>query len=132
MKLKIKIKEVKEERRPLTIEEQCVFSISNNGSYTDDLVEAANQHLKDINLSSVEESDDTVTSLGIFRTETTRDATDNEIRAWHCLRIVEQCYDSCAGCIKNRNHVTCTAFSDEIQANGLLLNKEVILELVDE
>lgn len=131
MKLKIKIKEVKEERRPLTIEEQCVFSVSNN-CYSGDLVKAAKQHLKDINLSSVEKSPNTLTSLGIFRTETIRDATDNEIRAWHFLRIVEKCGDSCVGCIKNGNHVSCTAFSDEIQANGLLLNKEVILELVDE
>ena len=132
MKLKIKIKEVKEERRPLTIEEQCVFSISNDNSYSDGLVKAAKQHLKDINLSSVGKSDDTVTSLGIFRTETIRDATDNEIRAWHLLRIAEKCYDSCAGCIKNRNYVPCTALSDERSADELLFNKEVILELVDE
>ena len=132
MKLKIKIKEVKEERRPLTIEEQCVFSISNNSSYTDDLVEAAKQHLKDINLSSVGKSDDTVTSLGIFRTETIRDATVNEIRAWHCLRMVELCVDSCWGCIRDRNQISCNAFSDERSANELLFGKEVILELVDE
>ena len=125
MELKIRIKEVKEEARKLTIEEWAVYLLSKNGN-------SIHQH----------EAEDIVKSWGLiefendlmghFRTETIRDATDNEIRAWHCLRIVEKCYDSCAGRIKNRNHVSCTTFSDEIQANGLLFNNEVILELVDE
>jgi len=120
MKLKIKIKEVKEERRLLTIEEQCMYSISNNKSYSGNLVRAAKQKLDEMNLGDVLETDG-LTALGIFRTETIRDATDNEIRAWYC-----------AGCIKNSYHVACTVFSDEIEANTLLLNKEVVLELVDE
>jgi hypothetical protein len=129
MKLKIKIKEVKEERRPLTIEEQCMHSVATNPNYTDAYRGEVSRHLDKIGFVK-RVYDGNVT--GLFRKETIRDATDNEIRAWHFLRIVEKCGDSCVGCIKNGNHVSCTAFSDEIQANGLLLNKEVILELVDE
>ena len=130
MKLKIKIKEVvKEEAKPLTIEEQCMHSVATNPNYNDSYREEVSRHLDKIGFVKRIYNGNVT---GLFRKETIRDATDNEIRAWHLLRIAEKCYDSCAGCIKNRNYVPCTALSDERSADELLFNKEVILELVDE
>ena len=51
MKLKIKIKEVKEEVRKLTIEERCMYNISKNGikdGYIPDLISNVNNRLKEI------------------------------------------------------------------------------------
>ncbi|MFA5453117.1 MAG: hypothetical protein WC248_06055 [Candidatus Methanomethylophilaceae archaeon] len=127
MELKIKIKEVKEEVKPLTIEEQCMHSVITNPMFKDAYRDEVRRHLDEIGFVKPI-YDGNVT--GLFRKETTRDATDNEIRAWHCLRMVELCVDSCAGCIKNRNNISCNVFSDERSAKELLFNKEVILGLV--
>ena len=126
MKLKIKIKEVKEDVRKLTIEEWAVYLLSVNGN-------SIFQH----------DAQDIVKSWGLvecvnglialFRTETIRDAAPKEIIAWHCTQIWKPC--NMIGCEYFTNCPKkggCEVISDYKKSMDILNGKEVILELVDE
>jgi len=129
MELKIKIKEVKEEARKLTIEEWAVYLLSKNGN-------SIHQH----------EAEDIVKSWGLiefendlmghFRTETIRDATLDEYRAWAYLQLKEHCSCTerktssldCDDCFLSG--VCIASYSKTKNAKYILEGKEVILELV--
>ena len=128
MELKIKIKEVKEEARKLTIEEWAMYLLSKNGR-------SIYQH----------DAQDIVKSWGLiefengligFRTETIRDATPEEYRAWTYLQLVKHCTCSerkissldCNDCFLSGACVA-SDFKTKI-AIYILKGKEVILELV--
>ena len=124
MELKIRIKEVKEEMRELTIEEWAMYLLSKN-------VRSIYQHdaqdiVKSWGLIEFENG-----LIGLFRTVTIRDATPEEIMAWHCTQIWKlcdmigvECYDNCP------KRGGCLARDEWIKAKELLEGKEVILESV--
>lgn len=122
--LKIKIREVNLEKRHLTIEEWAVYLLSENGNsiyqhYAEDIV-------KSWGLIEFENG-----LIGLFRTETIRDATPEEIIAWHCTQIWKPCYmiggDCFANCPKRGG---CEAESDYNKSMAILIGKEVILEVI--
>jgi len=100
MELKIRIKEVEECGRLLTDEENCCGFETEDGR------------------------------LGVFRKETIRDATFEEIVAWHTMRIYDACQfitRSCRGCPKSGR---CTIHEDYNASKLLIGNKEIISEVV--
>ena len=129
MELKIRIKEVKEEARKLTIEEWAVYLLSKNGN-------SIHQH----------EAEDIVKSWGLiefendlmghFRTKTIRDATPKEIIAWHTLQSLYVCshympIHLCDQCANNLGHTGCYIGRTREHAEGILKGKEVILEVME-
>ena len=128
MELKIKIKEVTEETRELTIEEWAVYLLSKNekSSYQ----HAARDIVKSWGFVSYQGT------LGKFRTETIRDATLEEYRAWAYLQLKGHCTCTerklssvdCDDCFLSG---ACIA-SDYKTGNAIyiLKDKEIILELV--
>ena len=137
--LKIRIKEVKEETRKLTIEERCMYNISKNGiidGYIPDLISEVNDRLKEIGFIEATYDKQIPAEIlrevkGLFRTETIRDATPEEIMAWHCKQIWKlcdmigvECYDNCP------KRGGCLARDEWVKAKALLEGKEVILEVI--
>ena len=128
MNVKLHIREVKEEARKLTIEEWAVYLLSKNGR-------SIYQH----------DAQDIVKLWGLiefengligFRTETIRDATPEEYRAWTYLQLVMHCAcperkKSSLDCNECFLSGACIAsdFKTKI-AIYILKGKEVILELV--
>ena len=133
MKLKIKIKEVKEEARKLTIEERCLVTVSRlPGGCSERYRAEASAKLDSIGFVSNQGSQ------GKFRTETIRDATPGEYRAWTYLQLVKHCACperkisslDCNDCFLSG---VCVASDFKTKIAIYILNgKEVILELVDE
>ena len=140
MKLKIKIKEVTEETRELTIEEQCMYTLTHI-KYTGDtpskeFMSAVQKHLNEIGLIDVIPKPHA--NWGLFRTVTIRDATPEEYRAWTYLQLVKHCTCperktnslDCNDCFLSG---ACVASDFKTKIAIYILNgKEVILELVDE
>ncbi len=123
MELKIRIKE---EMRELTIEEWAMYLLSKN-------VRSIYQH----------DAQDIVKSWGLiefengligFRTETIRDATQEEIIAWYCIQSHIVCLttdaETCRACPKNRGSNQCKMLEDYFESKKILKDKEIILELV--
>ena len=129
MKLKIKIREVVDEKRRVSIEEWAVYLLSKNGN-------SIHQH----------EAEDIVKSWGLiefendlmghFRTETIRDATLDEYRAWAYLQLKEHCSCTerkissldCDDCFLSGACIA--SYSKTANARFICRGKEVILELV--
>ena len=128
MKLKIKIKEVKDEERRLTVEEQCMFSKSQStcGGL---LTVLATDKLRKLGFVKLVKSVD----VGLFHTETVRDATDDEILAWHCVQNYNTCTSKCRLCYTCPLDISsggCSVLEQYPKATGLLKDKEIILEVV--
>ena len=124
MELKIRIKEVKEETRKLTIEEWAVYLLSENGN-------SIYQHDAQDIVKSWGMVEFVNGLIGLFRTETIRDATEIETIAWHCTQIWKQCDMNGVDCYTNcPKRVGCEALSDYNKSRTILKGKEVILELV--
>ena len=127
MELKIKIKEVKEEIRELTIEERCLVTVSRlPGGCSERYRAEASAKLNSIGFVANRGSQ------GKFRTETIRDATKYEIISWHCINIHNICPLCCGSCPMNPGYAAkrCNKEEDYNKAEALLKGKEVILELV--
>ena len=131
MELKIKIKEVKEEIRELTIEERCLVTVSRlPGGCNERYRAEASAKLDSIGFVANRGSQ------GKFRTETIRDATQDEYRAWAYLQLEKHC--ACPECkTKSLDCDDCflsnTCVASEFKtliAKHILKGKEVILELV--
>ena len=133
MELKIKIKEVTEETRELTIEERCMHSVVTNSCFIDAYRDEVRRHFDKIGF--VERVyDGNVT--GLFRKTTIRDATLEEYRAWAYLQLKGHCTCTerklssvdCDDCFLSG---ACIA-SDYKTGNDIyiLKDKEIILELV--
>ncbi len=129
MELRIKIKEVKEESRKLTIEEWAVYLLSENENSV--FQYAAQDIVKSWGLVEF------VNGLrALFRTETIRDATLEEYRAWAYLQLKGHCTCTerklssvdCDDCFLSG---ACIASDYKTGiAIYILKGKEVILELV--
>lgn len=134
MELKIRIKEVKEEKRPLTIGEKCMISVSREDIFSRSYMDKVQAELDCIGFVDYVGYDRT---CGLFRTETIRDATQEEYRAWAYLQLKKHCTCTerklssvdCDDCFLSGACIT----SDfkTATAKYILKNKEVILELVD-
>ena len=124
MDLKIKIKEVKEESRKLTVEEYAVFLVSKNEN-------SVFQHVAQDIVKSWGFVEFVNGLIGLFRTKTIRDATPEEVMAWYCTQIWNPCYmigvECYANCPKKEG---CEVLSDYNKSMTILEGKEVILELV--
>mgnify|MGYP000975230908 CR=1 FL=1 len=131
MELKIRIKEVKEETWNLTIEEECMFLFAKDKTPAYSMVVNRAKHkLEEIGLVDVCRLNEGGISVGVFRTETIRDATPGEVMAWHVLQSVNACdVLTCEKCITNGSICICDMmiYDDSYE---LLKGKEVILELV--
>ena len=132
MELKIRIKEVvKEEAKPLTIEEQCMHSVVTNPIFEDAYREEVSRHLDKIGFVKRIYNGNVT---GLFRTETIRDATQEEIIAWYCIQSHIVCLTTdvatCRACPKNRGSNQCKMLEDYFESKKILKDKEIILEVV--
>ena len=124
MELKIKIKEVKEDVRKLTIEEWAMYLLSENGNsiYQHD----AEDIVESWGLIEFENG-----LIGLFRTETIRDATPEEIIAWHCTQIWKPCDMIEGKCVANcPKKGVCEVVLDYKKSMAILEGKDVILEVI--
>jgi hypothetical protein len=130
MELKIRIKEVTVEWRPITLEEKCMFLLSADMHYSQEIRDEIEKRMDMLGLIRRFGSENV-----LFRVETIRDATPEERMAWMYLNMVGEdrcpvCSDigiGCESCIL----VQCIASPRSRQkAKSILSNKEVILELV--
>lgn len=130
MELKIKIKEVKEEWKPLCIGMRCIIYVAENCPWAIDDGDETEIILIDSGYvtNSIRYKDNSHYE-GLFRTETIRDATPEEIIAWHCRCVLDICSKTeCLGVFERIRHIP--AGDEWIKAKELLEGKEVILELV--
>ena len=127
MELKIRIKEVKEEKRPLTIGETCMISVSREDIFSRSYRDKVQTELDCMGFVDYVEYDRT---CGFFRTETIRDATQDEVIAWHCIGIAKMCgvMEWCMDCPKSKEDFLCYQSGEARVAEEFLKNKEVILE----
>jgi len=129
-KLKIKIKEVTEETRELTIEERCLnlVTVALVPGCSKECRAEASAKLNSIGFVANRGSQ------GKFRTETIRDATQEEIIAWYCIQSHIVCLTTdvatCRACPKNRGSNQCKMLEDYFESKKILKDKEIILELV--
>lgn len=128
MNLKLKIEEVEEVTRPITLEEECMVLIRDDNHYTQSLRDDVRKRLTDLGFVKRVNS-----TNALFSKKTTRDATINEIRAWHYLETTVHCFDtnfnitSCDDCLFEK---TCISRVDaRTAAEQTLLNKKVTMEL---
>ena len=141
MKLKIKIKEVKEEEREMTTFEEAVYNIARHGAgdnYHERFVSRCKNKLKEIGLSEDKSGGGHGNPLiGYFRTETIRDATLDEYRAWAYLQLKEHCSCTerktssldCDDCFLSG---VCIASNFKTaNARFMFRDKEVILEVTE-
>ena len=127
-KLKLKVKEVKVEARKLTVEEWAVYLLSENKNsiYQHD----AKEIVKSWGLVEFVNG-----LIGLFRTETIRDATPKEVIAWHCLESYKECDrvdDTCYACPLNVTGGICIPRKCEERSKKVLEGKEVILLVIEE
>ena len=133
MKLKIKIEEVKEETRELTIEEQCMYTLTHieyiGDTPSKEFMSAVQKHLNEIGLIDVIPKP--YANLGLFRTVTIRDATEIETISWHCTQIWKPCDMIGGECFTNcPKKGGCEVIADYNKSMTILEGKEVILEFV--
>ena len=101
-----KVKEVKEEKRLLTIDEQCLYSIANSRSHFGSMIDAAAKRCEEIHLVGVEAQPGPV-NIGVFKEEIIRDATTEEEIAFNYIKFVDTCQrmrqtEGCRKCIFNQ------------------------------
>jgi len=132
-KLKIKIKEVTEETRELTIEERCLnlVTVALVPGCSKECRAEASAKLDSIGFVSYQGT------LGKFRTVTIRDATPKEIIAWHTLQSLYVCSHNmpiqlCSQCANNLGPDGCHIVKTRGCAEGILKDKEVILSVTEE
>ena len=124
MELKIMIKEVKEEARKFTIEEWAVYLLSENENSI--YQHAAQDIVKSWGLVEFVNG-----LIGLFHTVTIRDATPEEIIAWHCTQIWKPCDMNGDECFTNcPKRLGCEVLSDYNKSMTILEGKEVILEVI--
>jgi len=127
MKLKYSIKEVVDTQRMLTVEEQCMLSKSQS-TCGGMLTVMATDKLRKLGFVKIVSNSD----IGIFRTQTTRDATPEEVIAWLCIQIQSRCnyIAQCDGCPKcgccNGNEG-----QEYTKSKEILEGKKVIVEVVE-
>ena len=138
--LKIRIKEVTEKMRELTIEERCLVlvTVAQVPGCSKECRAEASAKLVSIGFVSSQGTRfvSSLGTLGKFRTETIRDATPEEHRAWAYLQLKGHCTCTerklssvdCDDCFLSG---ACIA-SDYKTGNAIyiLKDKEIILELV--
>ena len=134
MELKIKIKEVKEEWRQLTELETLLTDLSRLNQVPESYKDKLKWQLKLRGITGYDISSERI--LGLFRTETIRDATLEEYRAWAYLQLKGHCTCTerklssvdCGDCFLSG---ACIASDYKTKiAIYILKGKEVILELV--
>ena len=148
MELKIGIKEVGEERRPLTNEENCFLEVMNFPRVLSHLSSYQEEAEGLLHLPSYQEVAEGLLHErgfikyeisekgreGLFRKETIRDATPEEIIAWYCIQSHIVCLTTdvatCRACPKNRGSNQCKMLEDYFESKKILKDKEIILELV--
>jgi len=119
MKLKIRIKEVVEKWRDLTIYDDCVIYVGGQnakGIIGSPLQTEAEHELDRLGYVSKRFNERHHRWEGLFRKETIRDATDEETVAWHKIEI-GKLFRMC--------------FGDPYIDSKILEGKEVILEIVE-
>ena len=148
MELKIRIKEVKEERRPLTNEENCFLEVMNFPRVLSHLSSYQEEAEGLLHLPSYQEVAEGLLHErgfikyeisekgreGLFRKETIRDATPEEIMAYHCIKAHDECglkVKECDTCVMNIwKYGTCGMSKLFLNSTKILKDKEIILELV--
>ena len=125
MELKIRIKEVKEEMRELTIEERCLMTVAWGPCCSKEYRAEASAKLDLIGVVSYQGT------LGKFRTVTIRDATEIETIAWHCTQIRKSCDMNGVDCYANcPKRLGCEVVLDYKKSMAILEGKDVILEVI--
>ena len=130
MELKIRIKEVKEETMPITLEEKCMFLFSTDMHHSQKIRDEIRKRWDALGLIRCVDSENV-----LFRVETIRDASPEEIIAWHCVEIYNSCItidDSwiCGVCPRGDKD-DCSVKENYDKACELLKGKEVILEVLN-
>lgn len=132
MELKIRIKEVKEEWKPVCTGMRCIIHITENCLWSivnRDDVETAYKDSGYV-INTIRYKDDTHCE-GLFRTETIRDATPEEIIAWHCTQIWKPCDMIEGKCVANcPKKGVCEVVLDYKKSMAILEGKDVILEVI--
>ena len=128
MELKIRIKEVEECSRLLTDEENCYLTVMNIPRVIPSFQKEATELLRKRGFETEDGR------FGVFRKETIRDATPEEIIAWHCIQSHIVCLTTdaatCRACPKNRGSNQCKMLEDYFESKKILKSKEIILEVV--
>ena len=137
-KLKLKIKEVKEEWKPLCVGMRCIIHVAENCPWAVDDGGETEIILKDSGYvtGSIRYKDNSHCE-GLFHTETIRDATPKEIIAWHTLQSLYVCSHDmpiqlCKQCANNLGPDGCYIVRTRGRAEGILKGKEVILSVTEE
>jgi len=124
---------VKEERRPLTVEEICMLDMRNNPLCEIQRAEEIESRIQDIGfVGTVIENNITI---GIFHNGKFREATDAEACAWHMIQANELCNPlHCDDCVHKPGNEPCGGclmfISDFItDSQKLLSDKEIAIEV---
>ena len=130
MNVKLQIKEVKEDWRPITLEEKCMFLLSTDMHYSQEIRDEIEKRLDMLGLIRRFGSEDV-----LFREETIRDATPEERMAWMYLNMVGEdrcpvCSDIGIGCESCILEMCIASPRSRQKAKSILSNKEVIVEVV--
>lgn len=138
MYARLKITEVTEVERDLSIEERCMISVVYSNCYggciDKDCRKSAKDRLAEIGFVSYV---DQLKTRGLFRNTTQRLATEVETIAWHCTQIKKECDmiggSECAKCPKHLSKIAgCIASSDYIKSKAILDGKIVSVEYCEE
>jgi hypothetical protein len=132
MYARLKITEVIEVTRDLSIEERCMLSVvyaNYDGCVDKDFRKAAKDRLAEIGFVQYVNQQKT---RGLFRNTTPeRRATEVETIAWHCTQIWKLCDMIGGKCFINcPKKGGCEALIDYNKSMAILEGKEIILELV--
>lgn len=128
MELKIRIREVKEDTRLLTAGELCMILVSREDVFSETCRDTIRKELDSIGFVDYVDYD---RAYGLFRTETIRDATPEEIIAWHCIQIWKPCDMIEGKCVANcPKKGVCEVVLDYKKSMAILIGKEVILEVI--
>jgi len=138
MNVKLTIKETTEETKIMTIPERCMYNVSIDCTFTQEFRDLVKRELDKIGFVKIVGPR---CQLGIFRKVTIRDATPEEVIAWHCISIWGICFKTkCFGvtaCIRDekcpKNDGTknpCPVRDEWDRAEEILEGKEVIVEVV--
>ena len=135
MELKIRIKEGKEEWRQLTELETLLTELSRLNQVPESYKDKLKEQLKSRGITGYDISSERI--LGLFRTETIRDATQGEYGAWHTLQSLYVCsynmpIQLCSQCANNLGPDGCYIVRTRGRAEGILKGKEVILSVNEE